>query len=257
MMRKAMLCFVCFALLAAPAFARESAFPDVPRTHWAYAAVQELAAKKIVKGEPDGKFKGNKPVTRFELAVTLAKFLKYLEIRERQGKAAADKAPLDLGYKPLEATVERLQGTEEIVIDKGWRDGIRPESTMAIRRQGRDVGEVAIIDVQERKSVAVIAKAPRGITPGDRLVTKPISIHPTRTGGKPLPKKDSAYQALVWLVSWGYVPSSSKLLVDGDKPVTADETGAALGRAISRFIEKGDVVGEEGGPASPRHEHPD
>ncbi len=118
---------------------------------------------------------------------------------------------------------------------------------MRIRRQGRDVGEIALTDIQEHRSIATIVKAPFGVKPGDKVYPVSVPIHPTRAGGKPLAQSDPAYKALFWLVSGGYVPSNSKLLVDGDKPVTADETGGAMGRAFSRFIEKGDVdhSGEE------------
>ncbi len=53
-----------------------AAFKDVPANHWAYKAVMTLVKKGIMKGYPDGTFKGNKKVTRFELAKILANFLK-------------------------------------------------------------------------------------------------------------------------------------------------------------------------------------
>ncbi len=43
-------------------------FSDVPPNHWAYQAVQELAADGYIKGYPDGTFRGNRPLTRYEMA---------------------------------------------------------------------------------------------------------------------------------------------------------------------------------------------
>jgi hypothetical protein len=44
---------------------------DVPPGHWAYDAVQSLMQDGILKGYPDGSFRGQKPVTRYEFAVAL------------------------------------------------------------------------------------------------------------------------------------------------------------------------------------------
>lgn len=43
-------------------------FPDVPENHWAYEAVQDLATKNLVIGYPDGQFKGDRQLTRYEFA---------------------------------------------------------------------------------------------------------------------------------------------------------------------------------------------
>ncbi|MCC6442210.1 MAG: S-layer homology domain-containing protein [Armatimonadetes bacterium] len=245
----------CAVLVPGPVFAQQNRFSDVPKTHWAYAAVQELAQKKIVKAEPGGKFMGNKPVTRFELAVTLAKFLKYLDIRELKGKAAAQSAPLSLKFQPLTATVISLEGVSDVVVDKGWRDGMKPEMALTIRRGGKDAGTILATDVQERRTICSAGNARLGVKPGDKVYTRPATIRPTLTGGKPLPKSDPAYESLVWLVSWGYVPANSKLLMDGNKPVTADEAASALGRAFSRSIEKGDIVGDPEAAQDRPHTH--
>ena len=53
----------------AQASADNGAFQDVPLDHWAYQAVAELAADGYIKGYPDGTFKGNRPMTRYEIAV--------------------------------------------------------------------------------------------------------------------------------------------------------------------------------------------
>jgi hypothetical protein len=51
-------------------------FPDVPRDHWAYAALQKLAAAGVLEGyPPTGNYIGSKPMTRYEFAVAIARLL--------------------------------------------------------------------------------------------------------------------------------------------------------------------------------------
>lgn len=50
-------------------------FSDLPAGHWAYGAVAKLAAAGIVEGYPDGTFKGDKTMTRYEMAQIVAKAL--------------------------------------------------------------------------------------------------------------------------------------------------------------------------------------
>jgi hypothetical protein len=49
---------------------------DVPRDHWAYSAVEDLASKGLIKGyPPDGKFFGKRTVTRYEMATIVQRVL--------------------------------------------------------------------------------------------------------------------------------------------------------------------------------------
>ena len=43
-------------------------FPDVPANHWAYEAVSRLAGNNIVQGYEDGKYHGERTMTRYEMA---------------------------------------------------------------------------------------------------------------------------------------------------------------------------------------------
>lgn len=43
-------------------------FPDVPENHWAYEAVEMMAKTGLVQGYPDGEFKGDRNMTRYEFA---------------------------------------------------------------------------------------------------------------------------------------------------------------------------------------------
>lgn len=43
-------------------------FPDVPENHWAYDAVSRLAGNGVIQGYEDGKYHGDRTMTRYEMA---------------------------------------------------------------------------------------------------------------------------------------------------------------------------------------------
>jgi hypothetical protein len=54
-------------------------FSDTPENHWAYDAIAELAAKGLIEGYPDGTFIGDRAMTRYEMAVVVARLLARIE----------------------------------------------------------------------------------------------------------------------------------------------------------------------------------
>jgi hypothetical protein len=46
-------------------------FPDVPQNHWAYKEIATLAGNGMLEGYPDGDFKGDRMMTRYEYATVL------------------------------------------------------------------------------------------------------------------------------------------------------------------------------------------
>lgn len=71
-MKKSLVLAMAMALgVSASAFAANP-FSDVPAGHWAYDAVNKLAAAGIVNGYQDGTFKGQKLMTRYEMAKIVA-----------------------------------------------------------------------------------------------------------------------------------------------------------------------------------------
>ena len=72
-MKKSLVLAMAMALgVSATAFAANP-FSDVPAGHWAYGSVSKLAAAGIVDGYPDGTFKGDNLMTRYEMAQIVAK----------------------------------------------------------------------------------------------------------------------------------------------------------------------------------------
>ena len=68
-MLKFALSAVLGAALVAPALAQD-AFPDTPDNHWAYEALKNLK-DKVLFGYPDGLYRGNRPMSRYEFAVAI------------------------------------------------------------------------------------------------------------------------------------------------------------------------------------------
>ncbi|MGM0603923.1 MAG: S-layer homology domain-containing protein, partial [Bacillota bacterium] len=59
--------------LAMPAFG--ASFTDVPSNHWAYDAINKLVSAGVIEGYPDGTFRGDQDMTRYEMAVMISRAL--------------------------------------------------------------------------------------------------------------------------------------------------------------------------------------
>ena len=73
-MKKVFAVVLVVSFAAIPALAANP-FSDVPKNHWAYDAVERLAAKGILEGYPNGTFKGNRAMTRYEIAQMVARLM--------------------------------------------------------------------------------------------------------------------------------------------------------------------------------------
>ncbi|NLD96886.1 MAG: S-layer homology domain-containing protein, partial [Synergistaceae bacterium] len=76
----ALVAVVALVAFAAPAFANVNPFMDVPMNHWAYDAIGQLAARGVLSGYPDGTYKGNQPMTRYEAASAVARALAVVDM---------------------------------------------------------------------------------------------------------------------------------------------------------------------------------
>ena len=75
-MKKTMVAALAAAMTigaASTTFAAANPFSDVPRDHWAYDAVTQLAADGVVEGYGDGTYRGDRNITRYEMAQMTAK----------------------------------------------------------------------------------------------------------------------------------------------------------------------------------------
>ena len=101
-MRKTLVVLVTLAMLFSVVPVAMGAFEDAPKaTHWAYDNFILLYNAGLLKGYPDGTFKGERYATRYEMVELTARVLKYLEaemaeagvaLPENGGRLALDEA---------------------------------------------------------------------------------------------------------------------------------------------------------------------
>jgi hypothetical protein len=80
-------------------------FADVPTDAEDYQAIQTLAADGLIDGYPDGSFKGDRPLSRYEMAAIVARIIAKLEA---QGAQTASKSDLDTLQKLMNALKDEL-----------------------------------------------------------------------------------------------------------------------------------------------------
>ncbi|MDY4883927.1 MAG: S-layer homology domain-containing protein [Anaerovibrio sp.] len=85
----------------------ETAFNDVPQGHWAYSALEVLSKDGVLEGYPDGSFKGNETMTRYEMAQIIANAYK--------GGSFADDALIDGVRQELSGELKTLKKVEKQV----------------------------------------------------------------------------------------------------------------------------------------------
>jgi hypothetical protein len=137
-------------------------FEDVPAGHWAYNALNKLAAAGIVEGyPPSGNYLGNRALTRYEFAVAIARLL--------------EKFPQE---QDLTAILNRLSALE-------GRTAPTPDITRAevidlidqLRREFRD--ELARLGARVSSLEARMTAEENKVTPPPRLTISPSILHHT------------------------------------------------------------------------------
>lgn len=83
---------------------------DVKPDHWSYEAISDLARKNLIKGyPPDGKFLGNRTMTRYEFAVLLKRALDHLEEKMKNMKPGPVQNDNSAEINNLRTSVRNLQ----------------------------------------------------------------------------------------------------------------------------------------------------
>lgn len=145
-----MIAATAVVLPASVAHAQSSAdFPDVQENHWAYQAVHDLAEKGLVKGYPDGKFLGNRSLTRFEFATVVERLLETIN-------------DMKAGSAPTTGVTQDDLNKIQVLIDKfqPQLDAIQADVTQAkadidgLRQNISDLRQ----DIQDAKDLATKAQ---------------------------------------------------------------------------------------------------
>lgn len=99
-------------------------FSDVPAGHWAYDAVNKLAAEGVVEGYPDGTYGGDRLMTRYEMAQIVAKAIaKGANVDRLAAEFADELDSLGVRVANLEKKADNVRITGQIRYEYGDRNG--------------------------------------------------------------------------------------------------------------------------------------
>ena len=90
-MKKILAIAAAAALTAGVSAFAANPFSDVTPDNWAYQAVSDLSTQGVVEGYPDGTFKGEKNMTRYELAQIVARLMAKEDQLNAEQQATLDK----------------------------------------------------------------------------------------------------------------------------------------------------------------------
>lgn len=90
-MKKILGMAVVAALAAGASVFAANPFSDVSTSDWAYQAVADLSGQGIVEGYPDGTFKGQSNITRYEMAQIVARLMAKEDQYNAEQRATIDK----------------------------------------------------------------------------------------------------------------------------------------------------------------------
>lgn len=157
--------------VAVPVFANP--FADVQKDHWAYDAVNVLAKDGIVDGYGDGTFKGDKTMTRYEMAQIIAKAMAKTDV------SAADKATIEKLAKEFSSELKDM--------------GIKVDEVKAEQERAKITGDARLRygatnngsdDTDFRARIGVTGKINQDLTFNTRLSSGDISYDKESTGIK-------------------------------------------------------------------------
>ena len=97
--------------ISGTAMAAEGSLADVPKDHWSYQAVDQLVKDGIIEGMPDGTYAGDRAISRYEMAVIVARATDKMEAANIADRALIEKMQAEYGseLKTLAADVKDLK----------------------------------------------------------------------------------------------------------------------------------------------------
>ena len=116
-LKKVMITTAIIAALSTPVFASDiNSFSDVPADHWAYDAVAQLAKDGIIEGYGDNTFRGERLMTRYEMAQLTARAMAKIDEKH---KALIDKLAAEYAYE-LDNLGVRVSNLEKHADNVKW-----------------------------------------------------------------------------------------------------------------------------------------
>lgn len=245
-------------LTAAWPAAAAGPFADVPAGHWAYNALEQLSEAGLVDGYPAGFFSGSRRLTRYEVALSVAKALERLSERvairppaqdprdladlwSRYNDAYPDR-PLPGGLRDLLGTVVREFEPELSMLGYGALSAaLQREPGAAVMRveaaaaEQTPDGGAHVAAWEHRADGDVTARLALGdyVLPGTRLLT-----NGGVSGGAAAPLSDMT-ETLSGVA--GVVPVTPYLSLRGERLLRSSWQGEAGVTEVGASVRLGDV----------------
>ena len=148
-------------------------YPDVPRGHWAYEAINKLSQAGIIEGLPNGNYYGNKPMTRYEFAVAIARLLERIGGQGSQGEQGIQGVPGPAGPAGPAGTAGTVGNNNGIT-----RDEVN-DLIAALRREFSD--ELARLGVRVDAVEGRLTNLENRVAKPPRMTITPSLLHRTGT----------------------------------------------------------------------------
>ena len=123
-MKKILALAAVAALTAGVSAYAANPFSDVTADDWAYQAVSDLSAQGVVEGYPDGTFKGERNMTRYELAQIVARLMAKEDQLNAEQQATLDKLAGEYADELANLGV-RVSNLEKKVGNLSWNGDAR------------------------------------------------------------------------------------------------------------------------------------
>ena len=136
-MKKILALAAAAALTAGVSAYAANPFSDVTADDWAYQAVSDLSAQGVVEGYPDGTFKGERNMTRYELAQIVARLMAKEDQLNAQQQATLDKLAGEYADELANLGV-RVSNLEKKVGNISWAGDAKMMYTNNAEKDGKD-----------------------------------------------------------------------------------------------------------------------
>ena len=137
-MKKILALAAAAALTAGVSAYAANPFSDVTADDWAYQAVSDLSAQGVVEGYPDGTFKGERNMTRYELAQIVARLMAKEDQLNAQQQATLDKLAGEYADELANLGV-RVSNLEKKVGNISWSGDARMRYINNAKTNDKDV----------------------------------------------------------------------------------------------------------------------
>ena len=147
-MKKILAMAAVAALAAGASVYAANPFSDVDQSDWAYQAISDLSDRGMVEGYPDGTFKGQQNITRYELAQIIARLMAKEDQMNAEDRAIIDRLASEYADE-LENLGVRVSNLEKKVGNLAWSGDAR----VRYQRSNADYGKKDNWDARMRINV--------------------------------------------------------------------------------------------------------